>query len=218
MIAQGPDFSSHKFAMKSGLRYELALNIKTGESVWLNGGFPCGANPDLEIFRSSLMTYLEEFERVEADDGYIGEAPLKVRCPKCITTPLERKEMMAVVRMRHETVNRRIKQWRCMKDVFRHGIDFHSTCFSAVAVMTQIAISQGEPLFQVKYTDNIGVSDDEEEEWSGGKEDGSNSEAEEDGSDSDAEDYSEAEEKVGYSEAEEEVGESEEEDSEEKYY
>ena len=181
------------------------------------------------------MTYLEEFERVEADDGYIGEAPLKVRCPKCITTPLERKEMMAVVRMRHETVNRRIKQWRCMKDVFRHGIDFHSICFSAVAVMTQIAISQGEPLFQVKYTDNIDVSDEEEEEWSGGEEDGSDSEAEEDGSDSEAEEevgYLEAEEEVGYSEAEEEevgyseaeeeevgyseeeVGESEEEDSE----
>ena len=72
--------------------YELALCIKSGDLCWVNGPFPAGANSDLEIFRSGLMTYLEEFERVEADDGYIGEAPLKVRCPKCITTPLERKD------------------------------------------------------------------------------------------------------------------------------
>jgi hypothetical protein len=48
LIAQGPDFSSHKFAMKSGLRYELALNIKTGELVWINGGFPAEQTPTLK--------------------------------------------------------------------------------------------------------------------------------------------------------------------------
>ena len=165
---------------------------------WVNGPFPTGANSDLEIFRSGLMTYLEEFERVEADDGYIGEALLKVRCPKCITTPLERKEMMAVVRMRHETVNRRMKQWRCLKDVFRHGLDFHETCFTFCAVMTQIAISNGEPLFQVDYSDNFDVSDDEgydDNEWS-------DMEAE------DSSDSEEAEEEDVNLEEEEEVGDS----------
>jgi hypothetical protein len=204
----------------------LALCIKSGDLCWVNGPFPAGANPDLEIFRSGLMTYLEEFERVEADDGYIGEAPLKVRCPKCITTPLERKEMMAVVRMRHETVNRRMKQWRCLKDVFRHGLDFHETCFTFCAVMTQIAISNGEPLFQVDYSDNFDVSDDEgydDNEWSDleaenssdseeEEEEDVNSEEEEEVGDSDVgEGDSDSEEDEGFVDRLEEVSDSDEE-------
>ena len=70
--------------MKSALRYKVALNIQTGDICWINGAFPAGKYGDLEIFRSALMSYLEDFERVEADDGYIGEAPEKVRCP-CVS-------------------------------------------------------------------------------------------------------------------------------------
>jgi hypothetical protein len=44
------------------------------------------------------MMQLEEFERIEADDGYIGGAPMKVKCPGCCTVPEERKKMMNWVR------------------------------------------------------------------------------------------------------------------------
>ena len=71
--------------------------------------------------------------------------------------------MMCFVRQRHETVNRRMKQWRILKGVFRHDINLHHIAFAAVAVVTQVAISNGEPLFQVDYTDNLDVSDDDEE-------------------------------------------------------
>ena len=64
-----------------------------------------GEKNDLEIFRSSLMTWLEPFERVEADDGYEGEAPLKVKCPSSIGIPEEKHRMMGIVRRRQETVN-----------------------------------------------------------------------------------------------------------------
>ena len=129
---------------------------------------------DLEIFRSALSSNLEEFERVGADDGYIGDAPMKVRCPKCVTVPCERKRMMAIVRMRHETMNRQLKQWRCLKGVWRHDIEKHSIAFRAVVVMTQLAIANGEPLFQVEYSDNYDVSDDEDQgfwEWGDGSSD-----------------------------------------------
>ena len=89
----GKKWYSHKFK-HSGLRYKVALCIKTGWICWISGPWNPGRWNDLEIFRSSLMTFLEPFERVEADDGYLGEAPLKVRCPKCITVPEERKAMM----------------------------------------------------------------------------------------------------------------------------
>ena len=145
------------------------------------------------------MNLLDPHERVEADDGYRHEAPEKVRCPKCITVPQERKRMMAIVRMRHETINRRVKQWRCLKGVFRHDLDYHTDCFTAVCVLTQLAISNGEPLFQVDYSDNLDVSDEE----SGSDDDGE--------SDSDNEEESDSEEE----EEEEEQGDSDEEDEEE---
>ena len=74
-----PAFSSHKFALKLDIRYEIALCIQTDDICWINGSFPAGKYPDIIIFQPGLMTYLEPLERAEADHGYIGEAPEKVR-------------------------------------------------------------------------------------------------------------------------------------------
>jgi hypothetical protein len=105
----GPAFSSHTFAKKSGLRYEIALCILTGGIMWLNGPFACGKNPDITIFQKMLMSFLDDFERVEADDGYIGEHPQHVKCPKGFANPEEPKFMQSRVRSRQETVNKRFK-------------------------------------------------------------------------------------------------------------
>ena len=51
---KGRSFASHKFAFKSGLRYEVAVGILTGEMKWINGPFPCGKYPDVNIFHASL--------------------------------------------------------------------------------------------------------------------------------------------------------------------
>ena len=56
----------------------------------------------------------------------------------------------------HETVNKRMKQFGCLKQVFRHADDLaykHASAFRAVAVITQLSIDDGEPLFSVKYND-----------------------------------------------------------------
>lgn len=39
---------SHKFRA-SGLRYNIALCIRTGKIVWIHGGYPCGDWPDLKL-------------------------------------------------------------------------------------------------------------------------------------------------------------------------
>ena len=101
----------------------------------------------------SLVTFLEPFERVEADDGYVGEAPLKVRCPRCVTVPEERKGMMARVRNHQETINKRFKDWAILKTQFRHDMRMHRDVFAAIAVICQIAIQHnGEDLFEVEYS------------------------------------------------------------------
>jgi hypothetical protein len=44
-----PAWWSHKFN-GPGVRYKIASCINTGDIVWLNGPFPCGKFPDLNIF------------------------------------------------------------------------------------------------------------------------------------------------------------------------
>ena len=72
--AHGKTFYSFKIK-KGGLRYLVALCIKTGHIAYIDGPFPAGMMNDLTIFRWGMKGWLGEGERVEADDGYVGEAP-----------------------------------------------------------------------------------------------------------------------------------------------
>ena len=93
----GKKFFSFKFRA-SGLRYEVALCVLTGEIVWVHGPFEPGMCNDLMIFQSALMSMLDPGERAEADDGCVGAAPLHIKCPKSVTNPEENEAMQQRVR------------------------------------------------------------------------------------------------------------------------
>ena len=57
--------------------------------MWIDGPYEAGNWLDLEIFRNSLKSHIEYGERVEADDGYLGEAPEFIKCPASFTNPKE---------------------------------------------------------------------------------------------------------------------------------
>ena len=61
--------------------------------------------------------------------------------------------MQARVRSRQETVNKRFKDWGILRQVYRHDIPSHGVVFRAVAVVTQLSISNGKYLFQCGYHD-----------------------------------------------------------------
>lgn len=150
---------THKFN-GPGVRYEIAVCILTGWIVWLNGPYPCGDWPDINIFRAALKHELGHGERAEADDGYIGEYPATIRIPASeddfVDPVFER--MRGRVRKRQESVNRRFKHWKCLKEVFHHSDDYavkQSDCFRAVCVITQLEIENGHPLFQADYDDSL---------------------------------------------------------------
>ena len=148
-------FKTHKFK-EPGLRYEIALCIKTGCIVWVMGPFPCGDWPDINIFRYALRQMLGPYERVEADDGYRGEDPLNVKVPASMVHDQRDVflKMQSYVRRHDETVNKRIKQFKLLSSVFRGDIEFHGTCFRAVAALTQMEIDNGAKLFDVEYSDD----------------------------------------------------------------
>jgi len=142
---------SHKFE-GAGLRYEIAVSIKKGYIVWVNGPYPCGSYPDISIFRHALKHYLEKDERVEADDGYRGDEPAYCKTPGGFSSRSEGTEARQIrrrVRSRHETVNKRIKDFGILSQVYRHNLIGHCHVFRAVIVLTQLAIENGEPLFEI---------------------------------------------------------------------
>jgi hypothetical protein len=63
---------SHKLN-GAGVRYEVAVCIKTGDIVWVNGPYACGKYPDIVIFQDRLVNMLDRDEKVEADHGYLKE-------------------------------------------------------------------------------------------------------------------------------------------------
>ena len=135
-----------------GLRYEFAVSIKTGDLCWINGPYPCGEKNDLGIFRAGLMTFLDENERVECDDGYQGEDPLICKTRKGISSLYssdEEKAFQNTVRARQETAHKRFKQFGALNGIFRHALEKHSDFVYAAATISQIVFEMGEPLFQI---------------------------------------------------------------------
>jgi hypothetical protein len=61
--------------------------------------------------------------------------------------------MQGAARSCHETLNGRLKHWGILEKVYRHNITVHRTVFYACAVISQFAIANGKPLFQVEYGD-----------------------------------------------------------------
>ena len=122
----------------------------TGEIVWFNGGFPCGVFNDVTIFRNLLANVLDPQERVEADDGYEGESPYRAKVPGAMFNPQESRAYQKRVQGRHETVNSRLKAFEILSDTYRHDVTQHGYVFRAVAVLVQLSIKNGDPLFETK--------------------------------------------------------------------
>lgn len=88
-----------------------------------------------------------------ADKGYKGD-------PR-IHTPLDAKdvfhyEAMGRARARHETINRRFKQFGILSKCFRHHRSLHSYAFLAAAAIVELEIETGHPAFQTTdYEDEL---------------------------------------------------------------
>ena len=143
-----PKFCSHKFK-SNGLKYEVGVCIQSGNIVWVNGPFR-GGESDITIARQAVISALDEDEMVEADGGYGGE-DFYIKIPKHATTD-EQRRIKTITRSRHETANNRLKMFGILRQKYRHGLEKHYMCFRAVAVITQLSIKHGHPLYQVEYS------------------------------------------------------------------
>lgn len=148
-----PRYYTYKFK-RAGLRYEVGLSLRSETIVWVAGPYLPGVYNDLQIFRMGLRGMLGNGERVEADDGYLAEAPQYCRCPSGLASLEAQKRMRGRLRMRHEAINERLKNFQCLTLRFRHGIEKHSCCFRAIAVITQLALNGGEEFMDMREYDD----------------------------------------------------------------
>ena len=148
-VSEPKPFNKKWFSFKfrgAGLRYEIGICIRRGRIVWTHGPFPAGPHTDLKIFRAALRKVLRQNEKVVADDGYPDS--------KCIRKGLyvkgrEKKNYHHLIRARHETCNRRLKQFGVLGSKFRHPLRKHGMCFRAVVCLTDLSLRFGSPLFNV---------------------------------------------------------------------
>jgi hypothetical protein len=134
------------------VRYEVAICIKTGWIVWVNGPFPAGTWPDLNIARLSLVHFLDEGECYVADGGY-ADGNQWASTPNGLNDYEQRTKALA--RARHETVNRRFKIFGCLSQRYRHhNLALHGTIFHAIANIVQLTIRFGHPLFDIEYIES----------------------------------------------------------------
>ena len=117
--------------MKPGLRHEIGVCILAGDIVWVTGPFPCSDWSDIDMFWFAVKHMLEAGERVEADDGCIGEDLLKAKVPKSVVCAQDDAVhcMQAKARLWHETVNKRMKKFECLATIFCHCVTVHGVCF-----------------------------------------------------------------------------------------
>jgi hypothetical protein len=107
---------------------------------------------DHKIFNMALPNFLEPGKQVKANEGYQGHRD-KVKCPANDANPAEKGAMQGRVRAHHEMLNRGLKNWGILSQVFCHHTLRHCNVFWVCAVVMQLTIEIGKPLFEVEYKD-----------------------------------------------------------------
>jgi DDE superfamily endonuclease len=126
------------------LNYEIGLSIKSSKLLWVNGPTAPGEHNDLTVFRNGLLGNIPQGKRAIGDKGYSGEDDY-VSTFNYLDPP-EVAAFKARVCARHETFNKRVKIYECLKKRFRHGVDNHKVAFEAICVLTVLEF-QHSPLF-----------------------------------------------------------------------
>ena len=137
---------SHKFH-GPGVRYEVGVGVYNGYVVWVNGPFPAGEWTDAMIVRDSFLGHLCADEVFIADGGYKG-------VEYCIMPGgwgHVINKQISKIRARHETVNRKFKEYKVIGDRSRHTQVQHGVYFRAVANLVQIPLETTEGNWDMRY-------------------------------------------------------------------
>jgi hypothetical protein len=150
-IYEPTDFNTTWFSHKfngPGIRYEVAISIKGGQIMHIQGPYPAGKWPDIKIFRDCLKYKLLEGRKLRSITAITGSLTRSARHPRIILAGRKNKRIARACR---EMCNRRFKHWGVLSQRIRHGLVNHRTFFGAIVVITQLELRTGHPLFAFMY-------------------------------------------------------------------
>lgn len=135
---------------RCAFKYQITLSAWENQILHIYG--PCrGGLDDRSILEESgvLDIVRGTDKRIVVDGGYSND-----RNEKEITWPrtCQSKELHnfhSRIRLRHETLNGRLKNFAVLTNRFRHGMTKHGIAFLAVAVVVQYQMNNGARLFSV---------------------------------------------------------------------
>lgn len=145
LYSKNPAYYSHKFN-QAGLGYELGVSVYENKLLWMKGPKEASRH-DLTTYREELKNKIPGGKRAIGDTGYRGE-PTTISAPNRHDQE-ELRKFKSRARLRHETFNGRLKNFHCLAERFRHGIDKHHICFEAICVIVQYQLENGSSLFDV---------------------------------------------------------------------
>jgi hypothetical protein len=96
-----------------------------------------------------LYCFLDPGELAKANDRYVGDMD-KLKFRKNAANLAKNWTMQSRVRAHHETLNRLLNNWGILSRLCHH-ISPHGDLFRVCAVLTQLIIKKGEPLYTVEY-------------------------------------------------------------------
>ncbi|KAJ3061317.1 hypothetical protein HDU98_002767 [Podochytrium sp. JEL0797] len=138
---------SHKFN-HSGYRFQVVTAFGTSRIVHISGGAPCGDWPDLKMVRHCFLGELDDGERVAADEGYRGDDRVMTKLPAISQAHHDHNKNLKAMGARHETVNRRLKDFRVLAGMYRGPRDYITQIFQAVAQITNVKLRR-QPLYDL---------------------------------------------------------------------
>ena len=146
-----PQMRSHKMN-HAAWKYEIALAIFRERIVFASGPEKASVH-DMTMFRNNgLKAKMLQLpgKMIIGDGGYQTAEPDEINM---ISTPNPvdpegLRNFKSRVRLRHETINSRMKQYAILKHGFELGKERHASCFYAVLVMIQYKMDHGSYLYR----------------------------------------------------------------------
>jgi IS5 family transposase len=151
LVKRNRKWYSHKHN-SAGLNYEIALSLFESKIVHAKTGDPASKH-DMTVFQMELKNKIPRGKRVVADKVYDVDDERHIVSSHNQFDTDEVLEFKKNARSRHETVNAKLKMFKCLDYRFRHGVIRAQQCFDSVLVLVQYAIEDtgihGEPLFDL---------------------------------------------------------------------
>ena len=148
-LSMDTKYYSHK-KQRAGFVYELGMSLFESRLIWMNGPFKSGQNDNLIFAQHGLKATLNAMGKKALGDKIYNGHPDECATFNAFDSD-EVKQFKSRVQMRHESFNGLLKQYDCIDQRFRHGVEDEkfACCFESVAVICQYRLENGEPLFDL---------------------------------------------------------------------